>query len=115
MKIGLAWERQNSFGESFFFLVVVLELCTLLFFFFCQCRKEEVPVCAKTSRSIDKKGLSEREAATPRQRYGLSEQRALQMTISRGKKMGGGKIREEWSGGGRGGRKKEEKQMWMDW
>ena len=101
-KIGLAWERQNSFGDRFCCFRVVRIVVV-----FCFLRSEEkVPVCAKTSRSKDKKDLSEREAATPRQRYGLSEQRALQMTISRVKK-GGENIREEGSGRGRG-RKREE-------
>lgn len=46
-KIGLAWERQNSFGERFCCFRVVH--IVLLGFFFFSAQGEKVPVCAKTS------------------------------------------------------------------
>lgn len=95
-KIGLAWERRDCFGDRFSCFRVVHIFSSSSSFFSVQ-EEEKVPACAKPSRSTDKKELSEREAATPRQRYGLSKQRALQMTISRGKQSGwgGDNIREK--------------------
>lgn len=74
-----------------------MRIVLLLFLF--SSRKKKLQLVPKPHGVQIKKEPSEREATTPRQRYGLSKQRALQMTISRGKGgERGGSIREEGSG-----------------
>lgn len=61
-KIGLAWERHNSFGGIGF---VVLGLCTLFCCCFFLCRKKKCQLVPKPHEVEIKKEQSEREATTP--------------------------------------------------